>query len=74
MTGEVRSALYGAVDDSVPWLNSFRTAHPEITISPPDSSTVDWTAHRAGMPIARDFYLGRLRDKLDFYLAQECGR
>jgi hypothetical protein len=70
MTG----AAAPAAGDSVPWLASFRAAYPGITVSPPDSMTVDWTAHRAGTVIARDPRPERLRDRLDYHLAQERER
>jgi hypothetical protein len=71
---QTRPALHVATGhelDNVRWLAWFRTAHPEITVTPPDAGSVNWRASRAGMKIASDLCLGGLRDKLSWYLARE---
>jgi hypothetical protein len=68
MTGNDTPSLQDG--ETAVWLASFRVAFPEITVNPPDNFTIDWTAYRAGMPLARDHNPEALRDKLHWLLAR----
>lgn len=61
-------------DDAVPWLEWFRGAYPDITVTAPGSGDPFWDAYRDGTRLASAYFLTQLRDKLSWLLAQEEAR
>lgn len=72
MTGTPDRLL--ADPDAVPWLEWFRQAYPDITVTAPDTSHPLWTADRDGTRLASTYFLTQLRDRLSWLLAREESR
>ena len=53
-------------DDAVMRRQRFETAHPDITITAPETHASLWTARRDGAILAADYQLGTLLDTLEW--------
>jgi hypothetical protein len=57
--------------DDIERRRAFEAAHPDITISPPETHASLWKAWRGGKILATGYHLGDLLDSLDWVLGQQ---
>jgi hypothetical protein len=75
MTGESRPALRvvdgTGTEDPVARRRRFEEAHPDVTISPPETHASLWTARQDGKILASGYQLGHLLDALGWLTGEE---
>jgi hypothetical protein len=59
-------AISGHGDDAGIRRRRFEQAHPDITITPPETHASLWKARRDGKILASDYQLGALLDSLEW--------
>jgi hypothetical protein len=77
VTGAGRPALRAVggtgPGDAVIRRQRFEHAHPDITVTPPETHASMWIARQDGIIVASDYHLGGLLDALGWLTAERQG-